>query len=92
MVSLPGLRGVFVRTRSAPPGGAAFGRKAISKTGAPACARRRSGFILLSGQRMYPLLRAQKIQNVRVSALNTVVVTQTLPVRTPLWPIWRAMT
>lgn len=42
--------------------------------------------------RIYPRLLAQKTQKVRVRALKKVVVTQTLPVRVPSWPICLAMT
>lgn len=41
---------------------------------------------------IYPRLLAQKTQKVRVRALKKVVVTQTLPVRVPSWPICLAMT
>lgn len=42
--------------------------------------------------KIYPRLLAQKTQKVRVRALKKVVVTQTLPVRVPSWPICLAMT
>ena len=41
---------------------------------------------------IYPRLLAQKTQKVRVRALKKVVVTQTLPVRVPSWPICLAIT
>ena len=38
------------------------------------------------------MLRSKNSQKVRLNALNRVVVTQTLPVSTPSWPICFAKT
>ena len=47
-----------------------------------------SGFV----QAMQPMLRSKNSQKVRLNALNRVVVTHTLPVSTPSWPICFAIT
>ena len=41
---------------------------------------------------MHPMLRSKNSQKVRLNALNRVVVTHTLPVSTPSWPICFAIT